>query len=472
VINRIDELALSRYWNDLQGPGSADPGQIEADTAAMVRRVQLLGSAPLPAAARERVRRKVMAEIDRIEQEPSMSSSVNGTVARPFAIERGVLPTIEQVRHRPIGRVSRGRSWAIAQLATAAILLITLFGIYRMHWDVRNPGGSNGHNGAVIPAATPSCGTTGSTTVAKTGTPVAIDVETASPAASSDTISFVWATSGVPNEEQLFSKLAIDPQCQIWVVDQLADRFLIFDLDGNLLDTWGSAGSGDGQFNMGGPDYFAYGGSIAFASDGGFYVSDVLNERVQQFDADRRFVRSWVVASGGDVEADVPTWIAVGPDGNVYVVVDTSSDIVQVYSPEGELLRKFGSSAPGPGHLSGAGAIAFDPAGNIWVLDPGDKSIVQFSPAGEPLLELQPSEIGSNPLALAIDAVGRFFVVSLDDNIVSVHDPDGTFLYSWGALGLRDGQFLNPLGIALDGNGGVYVSEMGTARVQKFLIQS
>ena len=39
-------------------------------------------------------------------------------------------------------------------------------------------------------------------------------------------------------------------------------------------------------------------------------------------------------------------------------------------------------------------------------------------------------------------------------------------------MGLRDGQLLNPLALALDGAGGVYVVDVSDPRLQKFHVQS
>ena len=362
-----------------------------------------------------------------------------------------------------------GPTWAMAQLATVALLLITVIGIYRTAWDDLPSG--NGPHGVIVPATEEGCRAREGTP-ASAASPVALDIQMPNSATSTyPPVSFLWESAGVPGEEILFGKLAIGPHCQIWAVDQLANRFLIFDSDGNLLDTWGSGGDGEGQFDFGGPDFFAWGGSIAFALDGGFYVSDVMHSRIQQFDTDRRFVRAWSITSDAAVESDVPTWIGVGLDGNVYVVVDTNDDIIQVYSSDGVFIRSFGSNSVGPGQLSGSGAIAFDPAGNLWFLDQDLRRLVQFSPTGEPMAMLEPPEIGRTPLGLAIDAAGRFYVVSHADNIISVIDPLGSLLYSWGGLGMRGGKFLNPTSIALDGDGGVYISEFGNPRMQKFQIQ-
>jgi streptogramin lyase len=360
----------------------------------------------------------------------------------------------------------------------AAVILLMLSAGYV--GIVRGPSNSDGSsdNSAVVPAvqqATPpataaGCGTTGRAS-APVGSPVAVNVTMASPEASSpNPVAFVWATTGAPESPKQVSHMAIDPQCRLWVMDVQANRFLIFDLDGTLLDTWGEPGSGDGQFDFAGAQSDNVGG-IAFAPDGGFYVSDASNERVQQFDAERRFVRTWSTTGSDPEKPGTPSWLAVGPDGNVYVTVFSVREIVQVYTPDGTFLRAFGSNDPGLGRLSGSGPLAFDPDGNLWILDPWWRALVQFSPDGEPLARFESPEIGTFLTGLAIDAAGRFFVVNLEEDTVSVFAPDGTFLYAWSETGLSDGEFLDPYSVVLDGSGGVYVTDYGNPRIQKFLIQ-
>ena len=61
-------------------------------------------------------------------------------------------------------------------------------------------------------------------------------------------------------------------------------RVQVFDREGNYITQWGSEGSGDGEFNLGGglsAEDFA--GSIAVDDEGFIYVADVGNKRIQKF---------------------------------------------------------------------------------------------------------------------------------------------------------------------------------------------
>jgi DNA-binding beta-propeller fold protein YncE len=84
-------------------------------------------------------------------------------------------------------------------------------------------------------------------------------------------------------------RIAIGPDDSIYVVDQGHTRIVKFSPDGHVLSSWGSKGSGDGQFND--PT------SVAVDSTSGkVYVADPINKRIQVFDQNGKFLTKWVVA--------------------------------------------------------------------------------------------------------------------------------------------------------------------------------
>ena len=133
------------------------------------------------------------------------------------------------------------------------------------------------------------------------------------------------------------------------------------------------------------------------------------------------------------------------------------------------MIRTFGSPVNGDDAL---GPIAFDPAGNVWVQVPSLSSVYEFSPAGEPLTQLDlSSTVSSFPFGLAIDAAGRFYVVDGNSAKIHVFDTAGNELFSFGERGRDPGQLNAPWWIALDGSGGVYVGDKAPSRVQGFAIK-
>jgi sugar lactone lactonase YvrE len=87
-------------------------------------------------------------------------------------------------------------------------------------------------------------------------------------------------------------KIAIGPDDSIYVVDSGRNRIVKFSPDGQVLGSWGSEGSGDGQFR----------GLSSVAVDptnNRVYGADPINSRIQVFDADGKFLTKWLVPEWG-----------------------------------------------------------------------------------------------------------------------------------------------------------------------------
>jgi len=91
---------------------------------------------------------------------------------------------------------------------------------------------------------------------------------------------------------------------------------------GVAIASWGSAGTGPGQFNM------PYG--VATDAAGNVYVADTYNDRVQVFTGTGAFVTQWGSAGSAPGQFDRPMGIAVGRDGRIYVA-DTWNNRIQVF---------------------------------------------------------------------------------------------------------------------------------------------
>ena len=69
----------------------------------------------------------------------------------------------------------------------------------------------------------------------------------------------------------------------------------------------------------------------------------------------------------------------------------------------------------------------------------------------------------------AVDAAGRVFVTDYSNHRVQVFDHDGRFLAAWGEYGTDAGEFAYALGVAVGGDGTVYVTDAGK-RLQAFRV--
>jgi len=90
-----------------------------------------------------------------------------------------------------------------------------------------------------------------------------------------------------------------------------------------FLLTWGSSGSGDGQF--------ANPADVATDGSGNVYVADTNNNRIQKFDASGTFLTTWGNFGSGNGQFSSPPGVATNGSGNVYVA-DTNNDRIQKFA--------------------------------------------------------------------------------------------------------------------------------------------
>ena len=167
--------------------------------------------------------------------------------------------------------------------------------------------------------------------------------------------------------------VAFDSEERLYVSDEYLNRVSIFNTDGELLGTWGVAGSGDGELN--GPS------GIAFDSDDNLYVAEQNNHRVQKFSRAGEFLGGWGSFGDGPGEFNMPWGVALDSDGNVYVG-DWRNDRVQKFSPDGCHLASFGEPGEGEGQLRRPAGVAVDGNGNVYVADWGNERVQVFAPDG------------------------------------------------------------------------------------------
>ena len=61
------------------------------------------------------------------------------------------------------------------------------------------------------------------------------------------------------------------------------------------------------------------------------------------------------------------------------------------------------------------------------------------------------------PCGVAVDGQGKVYVADTHNNLIQKFDSNGGFLAQWGGSGSGDGQFANPRSVAVNGQGNLYV---------------
>jgi len=237
-------------------------------------------------------------------------------------------------------------------------------------------------------------------------------------------------------------QVRIDPQDNIWVVDQMTNYVIKLDPEGRVALLLGrkteavpipapatpAAAAGNGPLGAGRPtDLFDRPTDVAWDADGNIYVADGIgNARVAKFDKNGVFIKSW------------------------------------------------GSRGNEPGKFASVRGIAIDAQGNVYVADGGNKRIevfdrdgnfkTQFADVGSPrALCITPAQIlyssNSNP-PNDIDVGGEVYKLRLDGTIVGKFGRAGKAAKEFGTLNAIDCR----------GENNLYVAEIGNMRVQKLTL--
>jgi tripartite motif-containing protein 71 len=171
--------------------------------------------------------------------------------------------------------------------------------------------------------------------------------------------------------------------------------------------------------------------------------------------------------------------------GNIYLA-ELDDNLIYKYSLTGKELAHWGGHGSGPGQLIHPDKLALDAEGNIYVTEIGggaffgndaNNRIQKFSAKGESLARwgmygTAPGQF-DNPIGLAIDHQGDIYVAEESGNRVQKLSSTGQPLAQWGSVGSGPGQLNVAYDLALDASGNVYVSEpapygSGNDRIQKF----
>ncbi len=183
-----------------------------------------------------------------------------------------------------------------------------------------------------------------------------------------DSLGYINRTLGGPDSLERPTGVAVSPDVQrIYVADRSFNdsdnhRVVVFDWWGQVIQVIGSRGSGDGEFNI--PT------QLAVAPDGTLYVLDSGNFRVQVFDKEGRFLRKFGRLGKEFGNFSRPRSIAVDDSGLVYVT-DSNFNNIQIFNPEGQLLLSIGEGAlfSNPGQYGMLNGISVDETGRIYVVD-------------------------------------------------------------------------------------------------------
>jgi DNA-binding beta-propeller fold protein YncE len=237
---------------------------------------------------------------------------------------------------------------------------------------------------------------------------------------------------------------------------------------------------------------------------GDLYVADFLNDTIRMITPGGvvTTLAGSAAAPPGSTDGtgtaarfNEPAGIAVDPTtGNVYVA-DTYNDTIRMITPAGVVTTLAGTAGQ-IGSADGTGAaarfnepegVAVDAAGNVYVADTDNRTIREITPAGVvTTLAGSPGQGGSAdgtgaaaqfdyPADVAVDAAGNVYVADEFNNTIREITPTGvvtTLAGTAGQYGSTDGtgtaaRFTDPIGVAVDAAGNVYVADNYNNTIRK-----
>ncbi len=285
------------------------------------------------------------------------------------------------------------------------------------------------------------------------------------------------------------SGVAVDPATgNIYVADINNNSIRFVDIASGIVSTLAGV-SGKGNADGSGAATFNYPNSTVVDANGNVFVSDKANNTIRK------------VTTAGNVTTfatglNSPSGLAIDNAGNLFVSTEGNHSIYKV-STSGTVqfvAGGGGAGANGSGADDGVGAsasfnvpsgLAIDPQGNVYVADKFNNKIRKVTPAGVVSSFAGSGLIGIddgfgalasfyNPTGIVIDTAGNFFVADQFNNLIRKVSPaaEVTTIAGDGSNGTLDGaalsaSFYRPYDINVDIYGNLYVSDQNNNKIRK-----
>ena len=271
--------------------------------------------------------------------------------------------------------------------------------------------------------------------------------------------------------------VAVDAN-RIYVADGGNHRVQIFDRMTRNYQTTLSIGGGAGNYQFNWP------GDVAVDSSGNIYVADELNSRVQKFNSSLTYVRTFGTTDmpylTDNYHYNMPYGVAVDAAGNIGLVEDErrghrfikldASGVAQF------TIGVAGIKGADEAHFANPRGVAFDPSGNIYVVEEWNHRVQIFSSDGAYISTLG-TGWGTGPYqfkypdGVAVDHNGNIYVADSENHRVQIYDSSRVHVATLGMTGVAgsdNSHFNEPNDVEVDVSGNIYVADTANHRVQKF----
>ena len=258
--------------------------------------------------------------------------------------------------------------------------------------------------------------------------------------------------------------VAVNQRGEVFVTEFSGHCVTVFSQSGNKLQSFGTEGSGHGQFKR--PR------GVTVDSEGNILVADTLNHRIQKFTTTGEFLTAVGTEGSGPLQFNSPFDVTFNATNNKVYVVEFSNHRVQVLNSDLTFSSTFGKEGSGKGQFKHPWSIACDSTGNVYVTDRNNHRIQVFTAGGKFLRMFGRRGGGrgelNRPFGITVDTNDIVYVSELGNDRVSVFTCEGQFVTSFGRKGWGPGEFNGPVGLAVDNCGVVYVCDSNNNRIRCF----
>lgn len=246
--------------------------------------------------------------------------------------------------------------------------------------------------------------------------------------------------------------ITTDSDGNIYVVDSNNHRVQKFDKDFTYITSFGARIENGGKFEF--PK------DIVLTSAGNFLITSQNSYKIVMYDSNLNFVSEFGTEGGGEGEFHAPRYMVVDEDGYIHVT-DWMNKSIQTFESDGDFVSGIANSGKSEGRFYNPTAMAKDSIGNIYVLDDGAGTprVQKFDGNGDFISTVISG--GENPLFNS----SYYLVINNDllyisgDSGVKVYNTAGEYIRTIGTSGTSEGQFQQARGMDFDANGYIYIAD-------------
>jgi sugar lactone lactonase YvrE len=296
--------------------------------------------------------------------------------------------------------------------------------------------------------------------------------------------------------------VAVDANGNVYVADSASHTIRKITSAGVVTTLAGTAGQSGSTDATGAAARFNFPSGAAVDANGNVYVADRYNNTVRKITsagvvttlAGTAGQSGFTDATGGAARFYEPIGIAIDANGNVYVA-DNRSNTIRKITSAGVVTTLAGTGGQsGSTDATGAAArfrapfgVAVDANGNVYVADRLNDTIRKITSAGVvTTLAGTAGQSGStdgtgadarfnDPIGIAVDDYGNVYVADFGNHIVRKITSPGvvtTLAGTAGQSGSTDAtgaaaRFYFPSGAAVDAHGNVYVADVSNRTIRK-----